>query len=93
MANPNPKTAQLVLGRGKRKKLNHLSVSMRMSPVTKRGLEHIAEQYNCTYAGKAWIAGLLEKIASGQLLVVARPPVIPDHKTFNHDEELNQSFG
>lgn len=74
MANPNPKTEQLVLGRGKRPVLNNETVSMRMSPSTRQMLEEIAYSYNCLYGGKPWIAGLLEKIGTGELVVVPAPP-------------------
>lgn len=74
MANPNPKTEQLALGRGKRPKIDNETVSMRMSLSTRRAIEEIAYSYNCIYGDKPWIAGLLEKIASGQLTVVPTPP-------------------
>lgn len=74
MANPNPKTENLKLGRGKRPKLNNQTVAMRMSPQTKETLEAIAQQYGCTYANDPWIAGLLAKIADGELIVVPAPP-------------------
>jgi hypothetical protein len=74
VANPNPKTEQLSLGRGKRPALNNETVSMRMSPETRRILEEIAYSYNCVYGGKPWIAGLLDKIGSGELTVVPSPP-------------------
>ena len=48
---------------------------MRMSPAVRTELEKIAEAYECTYGGKPWIAGLLEKIGLGELLVVPSPPV------------------
>lgn len=78
MPNPNPKTAQLALGRGKRPKLNHQTVGMRMSPQTRHHLDKIASAYGCFYGGKPWIAGLLEKIASGELVVVPAPAIILD---------------
>ena len=59
-------------GRGKRPKLNHLSLSLRMSSKTKHELECLAKDYGCMYAGKPWITGLLTKIANRELLVV--PP-------------------
>lgn len=77
MSNPSPKTEQLALGRGKRPKLNHQTVGMRMSPQTRYELERIAQSYDCLYGGKPWIAGLLEKIGSGELLVVPSPPPVP----------------
>jgi hypothetical protein len=64
--------ANLALGRGKRPKLNHETVSMRMSGETKHELERLAQSYGCTYGGKPWIAGLLTRIANRELLVV--PP-------------------
>ncbi len=74
MANPNPKTEYLKLGRGKRPKLNNLTVAMRMSPSTKQSLEVIASQYGCFHGGKPWLAGLLAKIGEGELMVVPAPP-------------------
>jgi hypothetical protein len=63
----------LALGRGKRERLGNETVSMRMSSLTKQHLEQIAETYGCLYGGKPWIAGLLEKISSGVLVVVPAP--------------------
>lgn len=83
MSNPNPKTEQLALGRGKRTKLNHETVSMRMSLETKESLEAIASRYNCFYGGKPWIAGLLEKISKGELLIVPAPPAPQPQEKFN----------
>ena len=74
MPNPNPKTGQLALGRGKRPKLNHQPVSMRMSSQVKQRLEEIAGAYDCFYGGKPQVSKLLEKIASGELLIVPAPP-------------------
>ena len=62
----------LTMGRGKRPKLNHTSVTMRMSSQTKQELECLAKDYGCMYGGKPWIAGLLAKIGKRELLVV--PP-------------------
>ena len=73
MPNPNPPTEQLALGRGKRPKLNHGTISMRIAQATRESLEQIAESYDCIYGGQPWIAGLLEKIGSGELVVVPRP--------------------
>jgi hypothetical protein len=73
MANPNPNTDGLALGRGKRDKLGHEQVSMRMSPQTRKALEEIAEQYGCFYGGKPWLAGLLTKIGFGELKVMPAP--------------------
>ncbi len=64
----------LALGRGKRPKLNHETVAMRMAPETKAALEAIAASYRCYYGGKPWIAGFLTKIAQGELIVVPAPP-------------------
>ena len=75
MANPNPKTEQLALGRGKRPKLHHQTVSMRMSVEVKQSLEEIAGSYSCFYGGRPQISKLLELIATGDLLVVPAPPV------------------
>jgi hypothetical protein len=74
MANPNPKTEQLALGRGKREKLDNSTVAMRMSETTRERLEEIAAQYGCFYGGKPWIAGLLAKIGEDELIVVPAPP-------------------
>jgi hypothetical protein len=74
MANPNPKTENLAKGRGKRPKLNNLTVAMRMSPKTKDNLKEIASLYGCFHGDEPWIAGLLEKIADGELLIVPAPP-------------------
>jgi hypothetical protein len=74
VANSNPKTEQLSLGRGKRKKLDNPTVAMRLSEQTKATLEEIALQYGCLYGGEPWIAGLLTKIGEGQLLIVPAPP-------------------
>ena len=76
MPNPNPKTQQLSLGRGKRPKLNHQTVGMRMSPETKQNLEKIAQAYHCLYGGKPQISGLLDKIAAGELMVVPAPAIV-----------------
>ncbi|MEO0406679.1 MAG: hypothetical protein AAF289_04940 [Cyanobacteria bacterium P01_A01_bin.135] len=76
MSNPNPKTEQLAKGRGKRPKLNNQTVGMRMSGQTRQQLENIAQSYDCTYGGKPWIAGLLERIAKGELMVVPAPPTV-----------------
>ena len=77
MPNPNPKTEQLAKGRGKRPKLNNQTVGMRMSAQTRQQLENIAQSYDCLYGGKPWIAGLLERIAAGELMVVPTPPPLP----------------
>ena len=74
MSNPNPPLENQELGRGKRPKLGNETVCMRMSQATREQLEQIAESYGCLYGGKPWIAGLLEKIGSGQLEVVPSPP-------------------
>ena len=74
MPNPHPKTEQLALGRGKRPKLDNPTVAMRMSEETRATLEEIALQYGCKYGNKPWIAGLLAKIAEGELLIVPAPP-------------------
>lgn len=47
---PNPKVEQLALGRGKRSKLDHNTVSMRMSLSAQEALEVIANRYYCLYA-------------------------------------------
>ena len=93
MANPNPKTEQLALGRGTRPKLDHETVAMRMSPTTKFTLEEIARRYNCLYGGKPRIAGLLERIANGDLVVVPRPHYDVDEVTGQSGFEHNQVLG
>ena len=80
MANQNPNTDGLALGRGKRPKLDNETVSMRMSLETKEALEKIAEQYGCIYGGKPWIAGLLKIIGSGELIVVPAPRILDVNK-------------
>jgi hypothetical protein len=45
-----------------------------MSEGTRESLEEIAQQYDCLYGGKPWIAGLLAKIGEGELIVVPAPP-------------------
>lgn len=74
MANPNPRKEFLKPGQG-RPRLDNKTVAMKMSDETKQKLEAIALQYDCIYANKPWIAGLLAKIAEGKLLVVPAPPV------------------
>ena len=64
----------LELGRGKRPKLNRETVAMRLDPNTRAELEAIAASYGCTYGGKPWIAGLLEKIGNHELQIVPQPP-------------------
>jgi hypothetical protein len=80
MPNPDPKTEQLSLGRGKRPTLNNETISMRMSAATRQELEKIAESYNCLYGDKPWIAGLLEMIGAGYLTVVPTPPYVAEPK-------------
>lgn len=70
MANANPKIENLEHGRGKRSKLDHQTVAMRMSEQTKATLEEISLQFDCIYGGKAWIAGLLNKVAEGELVII-----------------------
>lgn len=92
MTNPNPKTEQLIRGRGKRPVLNNETVSMRMSPATRQMLEEIASSYHCVYGGKPWIAGLLEKIGTGELIVVPAPPsrISPAEQTLEDRQALEQ---
>lgn len=47
---------------------------MRISESTQSTLERIAFQYGCKYGDKPWIAGLLAKIAEGELLIIPAPP-------------------
>ncbi len=74
MANPNPNTENLKQGWGKRPKLGHKTVGMRMSDETKQTLEQLAAQYGCRHGGEPWIAGLLKRIADGELMIVPAPP-------------------
>ena len=90
MSNPNPKTEQLARGRGKRPKLNNQTVGMRMSKATRQRLEQIAQSYDCLYGGKPQIAGLLEKVAAGDLLIVPAPPSLP--KMISPNEVLKEHF-
>lgn len=78
MNKENKSASNLELGRGKRPKLNNQTVSMRMSASTKQALEYIADLYEITYGNKPWIAGLLEKLGTGELMVVPAPPAIPN---------------
>lgn len=66
------------MGRGKRPTLNNDTVSMRMSHATRERLEKIAASFDCFYGNKPWIAGLLEKIGSGELMVVPSPPYLSE---------------
>jgi hypothetical protein len=96
VANPNPQTQNLELGRGKRPKLNNVTVGMRMSPETKARLEEIAEDYGCFYGGKPWIAGLLEKIGSNELIVSKAPAYLWKDKAEKpdaSDEPTNKEKG
>lgn len=92
MPDSHVKLDPLALGRGKRPKLNHQTVGMRMSVTTKQNLEKIARSYDCLYGGKPWIAGLLEKIAAGDLIVVPAPPsLVPDPETGETAAEMEKS--
>ena len=92
MANPNPQTKNLELGRGKRPKLNNVTVGMRMSPETKARLEEIAEDHGCFYGGKPWIAGLLEKIGSNELIVSKAPSYLWKDKPGKEKPEPPSGF-
>lgn len=74
MANLNPPTEHLAEKRGKRPKLDHKTVALRLSQETREELEKIAASYNCFYGDKPWIAGLLEHIGAGRLTIVPTPP-------------------
>ena len=74
MSNPNPNLDNLKLGRGKRPKLGNKTVGMRLSEQAKQTLGEIASQYGCSHGGEPWIAGLLTKIADGELMIVPAPP-------------------
>ena len=73
MANSNPNTDGLALGRGRRQKLDNETICMRISPQTRKTLENIAAKYGCFYGGNPWLAGLLRKIGSGELVVMPDP--------------------
>ncbi|CCQ52237.1 hypothetical protein WH8501_05620 [Crocosphaera watsonii WH 8501] len=77
MANPNPNLKNLEKGRGKKPKLGHKAFSVKLDPNEKEILEEIAKSYNCTYAGKGSISGLLSKIAQQNLMVVPAPLYTP----------------
>jgi hypothetical protein len=64
----------LIEHRGKRPKLNHRAVSIKMANATKATLEDIAAQYGCLRGGEPWIGGLLARIAEGDLVVFPAPP-------------------
>lgn len=83
---PNSPRDNLALGRGKRPKLNHETVAMRMAPETKAALEDIAASYDCYYGGKPWIAGLLAKIAQEELIIVPAPPSRNLHQSSANSE-------
>lgn len=53
--------------------------------MTRQVLEEIAYSYNCLYGGKPWIAGLLEKISTGELVIVPAPPsrTVVSEQTFD----------
>lgn len=74
MSNPQPSLENLKLGWGKRPKLGNKTFGMRLSEQTKQTLEDIARQYGCFHGGEPWIAGLLTKVADGELMVVPAPP-------------------
>lgn len=79
MKNSDPRLAEIRLknlesGRGKRPKLDHQFVGMRLSPQSRERLEEIAALYGCTYGSRPWLSGLLTKIANGELLIVPCPP-------------------
>jgi hypothetical protein len=80
MSNPNPRTEHLVVKRGRRPRLDNKTVAIRLSAKTRGELEKIAASYNCFYADKPWIAGLLEHIGSGHLSVVPSPPYQVEHE-------------
>ncbi|MBC7883538.1 MAG: hypothetical protein H7Y37_19790 [Anaerolineae bacterium] len=82
--NPNPKTEHFAEKRGQRPRLDNQTVAMRMSESTREALESIAVQYSCLYGGKPWIAGLLAKIGSGELLVLPAPPASPSASSSQH---------
>jgi hypothetical protein len=84
MPNPNPKTEHLRDTHKPRPRLDNQTVAMRMSEPTREALESIAVQYGCLYGGKPWIAGLMTKIGSGDLLVVPAPPSSPSASSSQH---------
>jgi hypothetical protein len=72
--NHDPCTEHLAAKRGKRPKLDHSTVAMRLSKQTKAALEALALRHGCTYGGKPRIAGLLTKLGNGELLLVQPSP-------------------
>jgi hypothetical protein len=99
MATIHPNMAQLERGRGKRQKLNHETVSMRLSSKTKHELERLAQSFGCIYGGKPWIAGFLTRIANRELLVVPPTYIRPlveqqcDHRTLDLNEAVESFLG
>ena len=81
MSNPSPSLENLKLGWGKRPKLGNKTFGMRLSEQTKQTLEDIARQYGCFHGGEPWIAGLLTKVADGELMIVPTPPPAPPKST------------
>jgi hypothetical protein len=69
MANPNPRTDNLELGRGKKPQLGHKAYKLNLAPAVRRRLDKIAEAYDCTYAGKGSLSILLTKIADNRLMI------------------------
>lgn len=74
MANPRPNLENLEKGRGKKPKLGHNAYSIKLSPADKETLEALAHNFNCIYAGKGSISGLLAEIAKGSLMITETPP-------------------
>lgn len=60
---------------------------MRLAPEIRAELEEIAQQYNCTYGGKPWIAGLLTKIGKGELIIVPGAPYLEKPRS-KHKEQF-----
>ena len=89
MSNPNPKTEHLQTTRKPRARLDNPTVAMRMSGKTKSALERLALSYGYRHGGKPWIAGLLAKIAEGELMVVPSPPPVPEEMTQEDKDWLN----
>lgn len=75
MANYNPKTEHLKHSRRGRKSKNTKSFSfnLKVDETLVPAIEQIALDYGCTWGGKPWLGGLINKIARGELLVIPTP--------------------
>jgi hypothetical protein len=78
----------LLENRGKRPRLDHQTVTMRMSAQTRKVLEALAARYGCFYAGKPHIGTLLAKVSRGEILMVpAPPPLSEDARGLTQEDE------